>query len=173
MVGGSRYNFADAHTKAAATKGRPGDVFHVLGGCHAIQSLFFEKQYRTLAVTILTLLALIFSAVRVTPVYAAGILYVRPDGSGDCSSWANACTLQAALSSGDETASNMLAYDTDWDDPASLETLCRTGGGQTYLYTGGTTFSFPSEELARQTWLQPVFRAQQVQLYQVTGCNQP
>jgi hypothetical protein len=35
------------------------------------------------------------------------------------------------------------------------------------------THSFPSEELARQTWLQPVFRAEQVQLYQVTGCNQP
>lgn len=70
-------------------------------------------------------------------------------------------------------ASNMLAYDSDWDDPATLETLCRAGAGQTYLYVGGTTFSFPSAELARQTWLQPVFRAGQVQLYQVTGCNQP
>jgi hypothetical protein len=71
------------------------------------------------------------------------------------------------------TATNMLAYDSDWDDPATLETLCRAGAGQTYLYTGGTTFSFPSAELARQTWLQPVFRAGQVQLYQVTGCPQP
>ena len=71
------------------------------------------------------------------------------------------------------TATNMLAYDSDWDDPAALEALCRPGGGQTYLYTGGTAFSFPSAELARQTWLQPVFRAEQVQLYQVTGCNQP
>ena len=71
------------------------------------------------------------------------------------------------------TATNMLAYDSDWDDPAALEALCRADGGQTYLYTGGTAFSFPSAELARQPWLQPVFRAEQVQVYQVTGCNQP
>jgi hypothetical protein len=34
-------------------------------------------------------------------------------------------------------------------------------------------YKFPSEELARQNWLQPVFRAEQVQVYQVTGCPQP
>lgn len=41
----------------------------------------------------------------ITPVHAAGILYVAPDGSRDCSDWANACSLQAALAnavSGDE-----------------------------------------------------------------------
>lgn len=39
------------------------------------------------------------------PVYAASIHYVTPTGSGDCSSWANACNLTTALnsaSSGDE-----------------------------------------------------------------------
>lgn len=70
-------------------------------------------------------------------------------------------------------ASNMFAYDTDWDDPASLALLCHAGAGETYLYAGGRDFSFPSAVLTRQAWLQPVFRAGQVQIYQVTGCSQP
>ncbi|MCX6034629.1 MAG: right-handed parallel beta-helix repeat-containing protein, partial [Chloroflexi bacterium] len=51
------------------------------------------------------MLALTFSALDVTPSHAAGILYAAPGGTGDCSSWANACTLQTALTgavSGDE-----------------------------------------------------------------------
>ncbi|MBI3172742.1 MAG: S-layer homology domain-containing protein [Chloroflexi bacterium] len=39
------------------------------------------------------------------PAHAAGILHVAPDGSGDCSDWANACSLQTALTNavgGDE-----------------------------------------------------------------------
>jgi hypothetical protein len=45
------------------------------------------------------LLALAFSALGVTPVRADGIIYAKPvaAGSGDCSSWGNACTLQTAL----------------------------------------------------------------------------
>jgi hypothetical protein len=38
-----------------------------------------------------------FGALNITPAYAAGILYATPGGTGDCSSWANACTLQTAL----------------------------------------------------------------------------
>ena len=41
----------------------------------------------------------------IIPARAAGILYATPTGSGDCSSWANACTLQTALTiavNGDE-----------------------------------------------------------------------
>ena len=51
------------------------------------------------------MLALTFSALNVTPAQAAGIRYAKPGGTGDCSSWANACTLQTALTgatSGDE-----------------------------------------------------------------------
>jgi hypothetical protein len=58
-----------------------------------------------------TLIALLASlagaAVTYTPASAAGVLFARPaaTGSGNCSSWANACTLQTAISSssaGDE-----------------------------------------------------------------------
>jgi hypothetical protein len=51
------------------------------------------------------MLALTTSSLNVTPAHAAGIRYATPVGSGDCTSWANACTLQTALtgaSSGDE-----------------------------------------------------------------------
>ncbi len=54
------------------------------------------------------LLTLFFSALGVVaPAHAAGILYAKPtaSGTGNCSSWANACTLQTALTnavSGDE-----------------------------------------------------------------------
>lgn len=58
-------------------------------------------------VVLSTLLALAFSAVGTALVHAAGIRYVKPtaSGTGDCSSWINACTLQTALTSavsGDE-----------------------------------------------------------------------
>ncbi|MBI5293980.1 MAG: S-layer homology domain-containing protein [Chloroflexi bacterium] len=46
------------------------------------------------------LIALLFGAVGITPAHAGGgVLYVKPTatGTGDCLSWANACTLQAAL----------------------------------------------------------------------------
>jgi hypothetical protein len=51
------------------------------------------------------MLALTFSALDVTPALAAGFLYTALGGTGNCSSWANACTLQIALTgalSGDE-----------------------------------------------------------------------
>jgi len=53
------------------------------------------------------MLALTFSALDVTPAHAAGVRYAKPvaSGTGDCSSWTNACTLQTALTgalSGDE-----------------------------------------------------------------------
>ena len=42
-------------------------------------------------------LAFTFSTLDFTPARAAGIRYAIPGGTGDCSSWANACTLQTAL----------------------------------------------------------------------------
>jgi hypothetical protein len=44
-------------------------------------------------------LALTFSALIATPPHAAGFRYAKPaaSGSGDCSSWVNAYTLQTAL----------------------------------------------------------------------------
>ncbi len=57
---------------------------------------------------IITLLfALTFSAQDIIPVQAAGVRHVKPaaSGTGDCSSWEDACTLQTALTdaiSGDE-----------------------------------------------------------------------
>jgi hypothetical protein len=55
--------------------------------------------------TLLVLWTLLLSALAGSPVKAAGILYVKPDAGGNCSSWADACILQRALgsaSSGDE-----------------------------------------------------------------------
>ncbi len=55
--------------------------------------------------SVLLALALMVSALGVTPAHAAGIRYATPGGTGDCSSWATACTLQTALTgatSGDE-----------------------------------------------------------------------
>ncbi len=54
---------------------------------------------------ILSVLLVLVLILSVTPAYAAGILYVTPDGTGDCSTWTAACTLQTALTnatSGDE-----------------------------------------------------------------------
>ncbi len=47
--------------------------------------------------TLLFMLALTFGALNTTPAYAAGILYATPGGTGNCSSWVNACALQTAL----------------------------------------------------------------------------
>jgi hypothetical protein len=55
--------------------------------------------------SILILLTLLVGALGITPVRAAGIFYVTPSGTGNCSSWADACILQTALTgagSGDE-----------------------------------------------------------------------
>lgn len=52
--------------------------------------------------TILALLAaLLGGAMMYTPARAAGVLFAKPaaTGSGNCSSWANACTLQTAIDS--------------------------------------------------------------------------
>src|SRR5512139_379990 len=64
-------------------------------------------KHRFVTTALLITFVLSFSAVGVVPVHAAGFLYVKPaaEGAGDCSSWANACTLQTALTnavSGDE-----------------------------------------------------------------------
>ena len=55
--------------------------------------------------SLLMLLTALVGSVDVTPAYAVGILYATPNGTGDCSSWANACALHTALTdavSGDE-----------------------------------------------------------------------
>lgn len=65
---------------------------------------------------------------------------------------------------------NMLAYDTNWDAPKTLDLLCQIGAPQTYLYVGGTRFGFTAEELRKQDWLSLVFQANSAQIYQVTGC---
>jgi hypothetical protein len=47
--------------------------------------------------SMLIMIVLTFSALGVSPARAAGIRYATPAGTGDCSSWENACTLQTAL----------------------------------------------------------------------------
>jgi phosphodiesterase/alkaline phosphatase D-like protein len=48
---------------------------------------------------LLTMLALTFVALVATPARAlGGVLYVTPDGIGDCTTWGNSCSLQTALS---------------------------------------------------------------------------
>ncbi len=59
-------------------------------------------------VRLLLMIALLFSWLTSSTIaHAAVVLYAKPaaSGTGDCSSWANACTLQTALTgaaSGDE-----------------------------------------------------------------------
>jgi hypothetical protein len=62
--------------------------------------MFANKTISRIASVLLILasmLALTFSALDLTPAQAAGIRYATPGGTGDCSSWANACMLQTAL----------------------------------------------------------------------------
>jgi hypothetical protein len=67
----------------------------------------FEKEFlymhpkRSLLLVALILSILAWSAIAPRPVYAASVRYAVPDGSttGDCLSWATACTLQHALAS--------------------------------------------------------------------------
>jgi hypothetical protein len=60
-----------------------------------------SKSIFNLFTGIALLASLAGGAVTYTPARAAGILFVKPaaTGSGDCSSWANACTLQTAITS--------------------------------------------------------------------------
>ena len=48
--------------------------------------------------SVLMLFILLVGTLGITLAHAAGILHVAPDGIGDCSSWASACSLQTALS---------------------------------------------------------------------------
>ncbi len=61
---------------------------------------------KTQTLCFLLLILLVFSLLTPSSIArSAGIFYVKPDGIGDCSSWANACMLQTALTnavSGDE-----------------------------------------------------------------------
>lgn len=57
----------------------------------------FSRTFSGLFIFIF-MLTLTFCLSNLTPARAVGISYVTPSGAGDCSSWANACTLQTALS---------------------------------------------------------------------------
>ncbi|MGC1377093.1 MAG: choice-of-anchor Q domain-containing protein, partial [Anaerolineales bacterium] len=60
--------------------------------------------FSTLLITV-SILALTFGVLGVTPAWAATVRYATPTGAGDCASWATACTLQTALTNagnGDE-----------------------------------------------------------------------
>lgn len=64
-----------------------------------------KRAFVSSSIVLIALLALMFGPLGTTSANAAGILYVAPNGTGDCSSWANACDLQMALAtaiSGDE-----------------------------------------------------------------------
>ncbi|PKN90958.1 MAG: hypothetical protein CVU44_21875 [Chloroflexi bacterium HGW-Chloroflexi-6] len=64
-----------------------------------------KPSFKNSSMLVLIMLALFVSALGAIPARAAGPLYVTPDGTGNCSSWASACNLQTALGnavSGDE-----------------------------------------------------------------------
>jgi predicted outer membrane repeat protein len=68
--------------------------------------VYAKISYRSFLATIICLGVLLLAS-HTNPALAASTLHVKPTatGSGDCSTWANACTLQAALgaaASGDE-----------------------------------------------------------------------
>ncbi len=65
------------------------------------------KSLISFTLTVILIASLILTTLPASPASAAGILYAAPSaaGSGNCSSWANACTLQTAIAmagSGDE-----------------------------------------------------------------------
>jgi hypothetical protein len=86
---------------------------------------------------ILSVLFVIVFMLAVTPLrsaHAAGVRYAKPaaSGAGDCSSWANACTLQTALTgavSGDEiwTAAEPQAHDRSSQSNALPTRRCALG----------------------------------------------
>lgn len=97
---------------------------------------------RQVWVSLLVLCALLLPAAWSVPVRAAGTLYVKPaaSGSGDCSSWADACTLQDALdvaASGDEVwvaaGTHLPTYLVDPGDPRTATFALVSGVG---LYGG-------------------------------------
>jgi|GEM_PF-1493956 len=59
-----------------------------------------KTSLKTALILVVALLTLALSAAGIALAQTAGILFAAPlaSGSGDCSSWANACTLQTALS---------------------------------------------------------------------------
>ena len=80
--------------------------------------------------SVLLALALTFSVLGVAPAHAAGIRYATPtaSGTGDCSNWANACTLQTALTgavSNDEiwAAAGMYKPTTGTDRTATFQLI--------------------------------------------------
>ncbi len=63
------------------------------------------KHIRVISTMFIFLGLLAMSVMLVNPARATGVLFVKPGGTGDCSSWANACQLQTALTtavSGDQ-----------------------------------------------------------------------
>jgi hypothetical protein len=64
-------------------------------------------KYIRISLSICTILVLTLLGISTQPVRAAGVRYAKPlaSGTGDCTDWANACTLQTALTAainGDE-----------------------------------------------------------------------
>ena len=65
--------------------------------------MFSKHPFKVLSNLIIVVL--IISGMWITPAYAAGVLFVKQNGTGNCSSWATSCSLQTALTnavSGDE-----------------------------------------------------------------------
>jgi len=66
------------------------------------------------------ILALVLASMPVKSAHAAGVRYAADSGTGDCSSWANACTLQEALSgavAGDEIWVKLGTHNPTTSDP--------------------------------------------------------
>ena len=59
----------------------------------------FAKRSIARVFSVLFAVVLILAVAPHQAAHAAGMLYVKPaaSGTGDCSNWTNACTLQAAL----------------------------------------------------------------------------
>jgi predicted outer membrane repeat protein len=90
------------------------------------------------------ILALTFSALDVTPAHAAGILYATPGGTGNCSSWANACTLQNALT-------NAVNGDEIWVAAGTYKPITGTDRSATFQLNAGVALygGFAGTETAR------------------------
>jgi hypothetical protein len=73
--------------------------------------------------TLFVLLAILLALAPIQPAHAFGILYAKPVASGaaDCSSWANACTLQTALTNAPRDAEIWVAMGTHRPTTSTLD----------------------------------------------------
>ena len=69
-----------------------------------------------------------------------------------------------------EQPTNKLPYNLDWDSGEGFEHICRLDAQKIYIYMGGKSYSFDSNELSTKNWATLVFQSGKTQIYRVAKC---